>query len=129
MPMSRVVARLNRYTINPLIRRFAGSVPPFAILVHRGRRSGTEYRIPIMVFPDNDDFIIALTYGRTTDWARNVLHAGGCDLMWRRSHIGLVEPKIVKPGAAVSSLPRPVRAVLRLLGASDFMRLHRASSE
>lgn len=127
MPMPRIVASLNRYTINPLVRRFAGNIPPFAILIHRGRSSGHEYRTPIMVFPDNGSYIIALTYGRGTDWERNVFHAGGCELIWRRARIRLVGPERIEPNEAARSLPHPVHHVLKLFGVTDFLRLHRIS--
>jgi deazaflavin-dependent oxidoreductase (nitroreductase family) len=125
MPLSRTVARVNRYTINPVIRLFAGTVPPFAVLIHTGRTSGRVYRTPIMVFPSGDTFVIALTYGRGTDWERNVFHAGGCELIWRRQHIRLVRPELVDEVEAGVALPRLVRTVLSILGVRDFIRLER----
>jgi len=124
MPLSRTVARVNRYTINPVIRLFAGTVPPFAVLIHTGRTSGRVYRTPIMVFPSGDTFVIALTYGRGTDWERNVFHAGGCELIWRRQHIRLVRPELVDEEVEAGvALPRLVRTVLSILGVRDFIRL------
>jgi len=48
------------------------------LVVHRGRRSGRVYDTPVLVFPADDGYVIALTYGPDTDWIRNVLAAGGC---------------------------------------------------
>src|SRR5690606_26899999 len=114
MPLSRTVARVNRYTINPVIRLFAGTVPPFAVLIHTGRTSGRVYRTPIMVFPSGDTFVIALTYGRGTDWERNVFHAGGCELIWRRQHIRLVRPEL-RSEEHTSELQSRENLVCRLL--------------
>ena len=49
MTLPAAIARLNRIGINRLTRRMAGRVPPFALIEHTGRRSGTRYQTPIMV--------------------------------------------------------------------------------
>ncbi|HEX6608385.1 MAG TPA: nitroreductase family deazaflavin-dependent oxidoreductase, partial [Chloroflexia bacterium] len=51
--------------VNPLLHNLGrASFGPFALLRHVGRRSGKTYEIPIMVWPVQDGFLIALTYGR-----------------------------------------------------------------
>ena len=72
--LRRPVTRL----FNPLSRRVAGFLPGFAILTHRGRRSGTAYRTPINVFRRDGAWVVVLTYGSDVDWVKNVLAAGGC---------------------------------------------------
>ena len=49
--------------------------PLWAVLRHRGRKSGTEYSIPVAVMPTDDAFLIGLPWGRGTDWARNTVAA------------------------------------------------------
>src|SRR5215467_3082279 len=71
------VARFNRAVTNRITRRFAGRVWGFGIVIHRGRRSGRLYRTPINLFRTADGFLIALTYGRDSEWVQNVLAAGG----------------------------------------------------
>ena len=56
-------------------RRF---VPLWAALHHRGRRSGKAYVVPVAVTPTDTTFLIALPWGRGTDWVRNVRAAGEC---------------------------------------------------
>lgn len=124
VPIHRTVARMNRYVLNPVIRRFAGHISPFAILIHTGRRSGREYRTPIMVFRDGDAFVIALTYGRGTDWERNVLNEGNCELVYRGKRFVLTAPTFIEPEEAGRALPRLVRVILGVLDVDDFMRLH-----
>jgi deazaflavin-dependent oxidoreductase (nitroreductase family) len=125
MPVPRFVARINRRFVNPVSRRFAGRIPPFAIIEHRGRKSGTLYRTPIMAFPSNDGFLIALTYGSEIDWVRNVIAAGGGTIMYRNRSIPLSAPRLIKGNAAEMPLPAPVRAVLRLLNVTEFLGLRR----
>lgn len=127
MPIPRFIARSNRYTLNPVIRRFAGRVPPLAVLVHTGRGSGREYRTPLLVFRSGDAFVIALTYGRGTDWERNVLHAGECELIWRNRRIHLVRPEHISRDEAATSVPMPVRGILKVIGVTDYLRLHRST--
>lgn len=128
MPIPKRVGRLNRRVLNPIMRTFAGRVPPLAILIHRGRTSGRTYRIPMMVFPAGDGFVIALTYGRGTDWERNVFAAGGCGLVYRGREHMLLEPVLITAREASVHLPTAVRGMLSLLGVNQFIRLREAAS-
>ena len=76
-----------------------------------------------MVFRAPEGFIIALTYGpQHTDWVRNVVTAGGCELR-RRGRTQQMRAPRVYHDAARSGI-RPVeRQVLKLLGAADFLYL------
>ena len=73
-------------------RRF---VPLWAALRHRGRRSGKEYVVPIAVVPTDTTFLIALPWGRGTDWVRNVRAAGTCTIRWRGVDYACSEPEFV----------------------------------
>ena len=126
MPLPAVVAKMNRVITNPVTRRFAGRVPPFAIVEHRGRTSGALYRTPIMAFPADDGFVIALTYGPETDWVRNVLAAGDCALDYRNQRIALTEPKLLHGSSGAAALPSPVRFALRLMHVDEFLSLRRS---
>lgn len=127
MPFPRTLARFNRRVTNRVARRVAGRVPPLAILEHRGRLSGTTYRTPVMAFPAGDGVVIALTYGPETDWVRNVLAAGGCEMEQGGRRVRLTDPRLTH-GDPDPSLPAPVRLALRLLRVRDGMRLGRASA-
>ena len=83
MVFPKKVAELNRVGLNRLTRHIADRLPGFGIVLHRGRRSGREFRTPLNVFRTDDGFVIALTYGPEADWVKNVLAAGGCDLLTR----------------------------------------------
>ena len=47
------------------------------------------------VFIEPDGFLIALTYGQDSEWVRNVVAAGGCQLETRRVLYQLSAPTIV----------------------------------
>ncbi len=118
----RWVAAFNRTILNRITSRFANRLPGLGIVTHVGRKSGRLYRTPVNVFREPDRFLIALTYGRESEWVRNVLSAGGCQLETRRVLYQLSAPTVVHDPTR-GTFPLPVRMILGLIGADDFMRL------
>jgi deazaflavin-dependent oxidoreductase (nitroreductase family) len=97
-------------------------MPGLGVVVHRGRRSGSVYQTPVNVFATEDGYVFALTYGPDTDWVKNVLAAGGCELRTRGQVIRLTEPRVYHDEARRDI--RPVeRQVLRVIGVADFLSL------
>jgi deazaflavin-dependent oxidoreductase (nitroreductase family) len=125
---TRWVAAFNRAITNRITIRFAARVPGFGIVTHVGRKSGRVYRTPVNVFRAPEGFLIALTYGRESEWVRNVLAAGGCQLEARGVPYQLSAPTIVHDTTG-RRFPLFVRMTLRLIGASDFMRLSPSRSQ
>lgn len=123
MPLPGWLARLNRRVTNPVLRPLAARLPYLGVVLHRGRTSGRPYRTPVGAFPHGDGFLIALTYGREVDWARNVLAAGGCRLVHRGRTVDLTDPRIVPLGEEAGAIPARIRGVLRLLGVTEVVRL------
>ncbi len=125
MPLPNRLARFNRRVTNPIARTVAGRIPPLAIVAHRGRRSGTVYRTPVMAFRERggDAFVVALTYGPDTDWVRNVLAAGGCDIVRGRKTIALAGPRLVEGADPPDDLLPPVRWGLRRGRVQAYLRL------
>jgi deazaflavin-dependent oxidoreductase (nitroreductase family) len=122
MPIPSVVGRWNKAGLNRVTRHIAPWAPGLGVVVHRGRRSGCVYRTPVSVFPAEDGFVLALTYGPGADWVKNVLAAGGCELRTRGRTVRLVAPRLFRDESR--SGIRPVeREVLRLLHVADFLSL------
>lgn len=124
MPIPYAVARLNRVGLNRVTRHVAPWVPGFGVVVHRGRRSGREYRTPVNVFPHDDRFVFALTYGPGTDWVKNVLAAGGFELLTRGHRVRLTAPRVYRDEDREGIRPVERRA-LGLLGVADFLEARR----
>lgn len=118
----RWVAAFNLAVTNRITSRFAARLPGFGILTHVGRKSGRIYRTPVNVFRAPGGFVIALTYGRDSEWVKNVLAAGGCQLETRGVQYQLSSLTIAHDSTR-GRFPIPVRIVLRLIGADDFMQL------
>jgi deazaflavin-dependent oxidoreductase (nitroreductase family) len=122
MPGPRWLARFNRRFTNRVFTQLAGRAPGFGIVTHRGRRSGTLYRTPVNVFRRGDRFVVALTYGPASDWVKNVLAAGECRLRTRGRGLYLTDPRLFHDETR-RTLPRPVQAILGLVGVTDFLEL------
>ena len=129
MPLPRSVARFNkRYTnrfIEPLVRRSSG----FAVVRHVGRTSGQAFTTPVNVFRDNSSdggtprVIVALTYGPSADWVRNV-QSGPATLDLGAEGVRSIDSiELVGRDTAWPSLPGFVRVALRMLSVRDFASL------
>ena len=113
---------------NPVSRRFAGQLPGFAILVYVGRRSGRTYRTPMNVFRRGDDYVFALTYGSDVQWVKNVVAAGGCELVTMGRTVRLTDPQLLcDPKQRI--MPLPVRLFLRLMRVTEFLTMRAAPTD
>lgn len=76
-PVLTAVRRVNRAVWNPRAMETAGQPGAMtAVIRHVGRTSGAPYETPIGTFATDDGFVVALPYGTTPDWLKNVLAAG-----------------------------------------------------
>ena len=121
----RWLAKINIAFTNRITSLFAGWFPGFGILTHVGRKSGKVYRTPVNVFRASNGFIIALTYSSQSEWVKNVLAAGGCELQTRGKKNQLSAPKVVRDPTQ-KRFPFPVRLVLRTVGANEYMELSKS---
>ena len=123
MPAPRWIARANKVGLNRLTRFIAPWAPGWAVVIHRGRRSGWTFRTPLWAFRRGHGFVIALTYGSQADWVRNVLAAGGCELESRRRHYTMTEPEVYHDANA-TDMPAFIRFMLRrVIKAPEFLSL------
>jgi hypothetical protein len=72
MKLSRRVARLNKLVTNRIQGLYAWFLPPWAVILQRGRRSGRQHRTPVLAFRRDQTLVIALVYGQESDWLRNL---------------------------------------------------------
>jgi deazaflavin-dependent oxidoreductase (nitroreductase family) len=125
MPLPRALARFNRRVTNRVLRPLAHVISPFAEVEHRGRRSGRTYRTPVWAFETERGYVVALTYGPDTEWARNVLTTGECRLRTPSGDVPIANARLLRGDEGLVLTPAPVRQVLGLLGARDFLALDR----
>ena len=118
---------VTRY-VDPVLRPMAGRLPAFGIVTHRGRTTGRTYETPVNVFRRGNQFLFFLTYGSDVDWVKNIVAARGCTLRTRGRDVRLVEPELISD-PELSLAPPLVRFVeRRLAGATEVLRMRRASS-
>ena len=115
MKLSRRVARFNKLINNRVQGVYAWLLPPWAVILHRGRRSGHEYRTPVLAFKCERTLVIALLYGEESEWLRN-LRAGTGHVVRAGRTFTLGAPRVVDTdGAAVLTRLSPLaRAYCRL---------------
>ncbi|MEU4712062.1 nitroreductase family deazaflavin-dependent oxidoreductase [Micromonospora purpureochromogenes] len=121
MVLPKRLARFNRVVTNRVTGPLAGRLPGFGVIIHRGRRSGREYRTPINIFRTSDGYVAALTYGMT-DWARNVLAAGGGELETRGRRVPLTAPRLAHDPTR-RDMPPVVRQLVGMIGVTEFLHL------
>lgn len=124
MPLPRALARFNRRVTNKVLGILAYITPPFVLVVHKGRKSGREYRTPVWAFRRQEGFVIPLTYGAArTDWVQNVLAAGEAKLVMRRRVVRVSEPRLIHGVDGRRALPLLIRPGLRLFRVQDYLVL------
>jgi deazaflavin-dependent oxidoreductase (nitroreductase family) len=89
-----------------------------------GDGRGGSSRTPVNVFPrPGGRYIVALTYGQDTDWLKNVLAAGGCELLSGGRRRELSEPRVFHDETR-HEIRVVERFVLGLLDVCDFLELY-----
>ncbi|GHE83865.1 hypothetical protein GCM10017786_13900 [Amycolatopsis deserti] len=110
---------------NKIAARLAGRrlVPLWALVQHRGRKSGRAYRTPIAIVGSTADSVyIGLPWGRHTDWVRN-LHAGGGTLVWKGRTFAVTEPAFAGKDEVLAGTSGLRRQLARRWPLQDYLRL------
>jgi deazaflavin-dependent oxidoreductase (nitroreductase family) len=121
VPAPRWLARVNFRFTNRLLAPIARRLPGMGIVVHTGRKSEREYRTPVIIFRRGQQVVIALTYGRESQWVKNVLASGGCKLETQGTTLRLSHPRIFHDERRF--IPAFFRQILGLLNVSDFLEM------
>ena len=107
--------------LNPPVRRLAPYLPSFAVIEHRGRKSGKVYQTPVNVFYLDGKLGIVLGHG-ITDWVRNVLAAGEADVRHGRAALRIINP-LIGDSTVGLKLPLVPRVEIALARATTGRRL------
>jgi deazaflavin-dependent oxidoreductase (nitroreductase family) len=106
-------------------RPFAGKRwnPVFAIVDHRGRKSGKTYATPVAARRIDRGFVIALAFGAHVDWHRNLLAAAGGTVRWRGVGYVVGAPQRIDSTTALAAFNRVQRFALRVARIHGFVRV------
>lgn len=121
MPLPDAVRPFNRMVTNRALGVFAGRVPPFATVIHQGRRTGQTHRTVVWAFRSRDAIAIACTYGTDVDWAQNLLSAKGGAIELANGRWELCAPRLVYGDEGRRFMPLLVRGVLAVLRVDGFL--------
>ena len=99
--------RLFTRAMRPLAMRSAGKEGSSTSVVrHVGRQSGRTYETPVVAVRHDDSFLIALPYGKRTDWLKNVLHKGSATIVTKGHTYEVDRPEVI-PMAEATAYFRP----------------------
>lgn len=103
--------------------------PIFAVVLHRGRRTGREWATPVAARRVSDGFVVSLAFGAQADWHRNLVAAGGGVIRWRGIDHPVQTPEPIDRDRALPAFNRVQRVALRAAGVRGFIRLPDRSAE
>jgi deazaflavin-dependent oxidoreductase (nitroreductase family) len=123
-----LIVRITHAT-GPMALRVAetGLIPIWAVVRHRGRRSGKLYSTPIAIRPTPDGFVLPLPWGEGTDWCRNVRAAGGGVVHWGDADIEVNGPEVIDTADALPHFAAFMRPLVQRIGIKKFLRVRRAA--
>jgi deazaflavin-dependent oxidoreductase (nitroreductase family) len=127
MSVQRRLARLNKYVGNKMVGRIIPLMPGFGAVFHEGRKSGREYRTPVKLFRKDDTFVVSLPYGSGSDWVKNVVAAGGCEIKTRGKRYAVVAPQVYVDHNP--DIPRFLAWSLKRFNADEFISLKIVDAE
>jgi deazaflavin-dependent oxidoreductase (nitroreductase family) len=108
--------------ISPFVQPMARRVPPFAVLHHRGRRTGRGYDTPVQAYPTpQGGYVVGLGYGYNSAWVLNLLAAEGGEMTRGGRRYKLTNPRRAKR-EALNLLPRWTSLMLRAMRIDDYMQ-------
>jgi len=81
------------------------------------------YLTPLIAQHTGVRYVIPLTYGDRTDWAKNVLAAGQAEIHQDKQIFAVSKPAIVNETVALSLLPPLLGFAVQLVGMKRFMLL------
>jgi deazaflavin-dependent oxidoreductase (nitroreductase family) len=120
---TRLTKVFNRLTLPLSGTRWFGL---WAVLRHRGRRSGKEYSTPVAARRTADGFVISLAFGDQVDWLRNIQAAGECVIGWKGRDYRELDPEVVGWEQAKSAFTPVQQLFLRVARIKAFVQVRDA---
>jgi deazaflavin-dependent oxidoreductase (nitroreductase family) len=119
-----ILWRIARFT-SPVTMPLAGKRwnPIFAVVEHRGRKTGRAYATPVAARRIPGVFVIALAFGAQVDWYRNLVAAGGATIRWRGRTYRVSAPERIDAETALGTFLPIQRVALRIGGVDGYVRV------
>ena len=104
----------NQRVTNRIQGVYAPHVPPLAVVIHVGRRSGRVYTTPVLAQLYAGKVAIPLPYSAEAQWVKTLEAAGAGEMLRKGKRFGFVSPRIVTDPAAETLGPMIARAAERM---------------
>lgn len=102
----RMVRRFARSVVNPRMLARAGTPDAYASVIHHvGRTTGRHYRTPVGAHPTADGFVVALPYGTTSNWVKNVMASGFATIVTDGATYRVDRPELVPVALVAEHFP------------------------
>ena len=127
-PTQAALRRLTQVT-RPLAMRSAGTEKSSTSIVrHVGRRSGRTYETPVVAVEHDDVFLIALPYGQSTDWMKNVVANGEASVVNHGRTYRVDQPRVIPMAEATRYFGPKEQKLHRRFGVATCLRVHRTAA-
>ena len=111
--------------MRPLALRSAGKEGSSTSVVrHVGRRSGRTYETPVIAAQHDDSFVIALPYGKRTDWLKNVLAKGSATIVTSGRTYEVDRPEVIPMTEATAYFRPREQRMHRQFRVDSALQLH-----
>ena len=125
-PLLTAVRKMNRAVMNPQAMKTAGQPGAYAGVVrHVGRKSGRPYETPIGPFPTDYGFDIALPYGSSPDWLKNVVAAGSAVIVHEGVAYSIDQPEVIAAADAMDNVPPSEQRNISVFAVDNILRVRR----
>ncbi len=119
------VRRFSRAT-KPYVLKSAGTPGAYASVVkHVGRTTGRSYETPVAAAATDGGFVIALPYGTSTDWVKNVLASGSATIVDGGGEYRVDQPEIVPLAQVEQVFSHNAQSAHHLFGVEECLRVRR----
>ena len=97
--------------------------PIFAVVEHRGRKSGRLYRAPVAARRVDGGFVISVAFGAQVDWHKNLVAARGGAIRWKGTEYPVGAPRHIGLEEGISTFNPVQRFFLRIGRVNGYIRV------
>jgi deazaflavin-dependent oxidoreductase (nitroreductase family) len=107
--------------LNPFVLPLTRHLPPFAVLHHKGRRSGRSFETPVQAYATPEGWLVGLTFDHNAPFALNLIAAGGGEMTRAGRRYRISQPRRVGR-EALKTLPALAALEMRAVGIDEFLQ-------
>ena len=95
-----------------------------SVVRHVGRRSGNTYETPVVAVEHDDCFLIALPYGDSTDWLKNVVASGAAFVVSHGRTFPVDRPQVISMAESTEYFGPKEQKLHRRFDVATCLRVH-----